>query len=89
MSGITNFSAYIAHLMDENLKKEKIFQKYTPRFELISISNPDVIILKDNHIDKIIEIKIINGITDLDCTFCQSPSCVHIGFCYSLHQLYG
>lgn len=86
--GVYSFSGYMSYLMEKKIKEGKIFQKYKPRFELISIDDNNVVILKDNNIDRIIEVKIIFGVGKLDCLFCQSDSCVHIGFCYSLHQLY-
>jgi len=84
--GITTFSGYITSLIEERMRIEKICTLTPPLIEVISIDKTRVI-LKDNIVNRIIEIEIIWNNT-LYCKFCEKNNCHHIGFAYSIHQIY-
>jgi len=86
MKGITSLSGYVTENLDKFITNHYIEAKHPPRFTNISIDEKIVVFL-DNILGRIIEILNSNGI--LKCTFCNSEKCLHIGFCYSLHKLYG
>ncbi len=83
MIGVTSFTGYITHMMNETLKVKAIFEKYKPRFKLLQVKN-GIIIIFDSCLDRVAEIKIKTQF----CELCQSKKCSHIGFCYSLRQFY-
>ncbi len=83
--GISSFTGYVQYLMKESLRINKIKEENKQFIEKISIELPVRILLKDNRINRIIEITIKNG---LFCEFCKKNNCSHIGFAYSLHEIY-
>ena len=85
MNGINSFSAYITDKIETIMKNHNITEKYSSRFKVITIED-ERIILKDSKIDRIVEISIEKGM--LLCQFCNTEKCSHIGFCYSIHQIY-
>jgi len=85
MKGINSFAAYITDKIETIMKNFNITEKYPPRFKVIAIEKTRIV-LKDSKIDRIIEISIKKG--TLTCQYCTSEKCSHIGFCYSLHQIY-
>lgn len=85
MKGISGFSAFIVHRLNQCIQQTISSCNYQPKIEEVSIYD-DRIILLDNRIDRIAEIKIIDK--KLHCNLCTSDHCSHIGFCYSLHEIY-
>ncbi len=85
MKGINSFAAHITDKMETIMKNFNNTEKYPPRFKVILIEDTRIV-LNDSKIERIIEISIKKGM--LICEFCKSEKCPHIGFCYSLHQIY-
>lgn len=86
MKGVSSFAGYITHLILECMKVDETFTKYQPRYEKIAIEECRII-LRDNKINRIVELK-RKGVL-LHCELCEKDNCVHVGFCYSFHQIYG
>jgi hypothetical protein len=76
LKGITSFSGYLTSMM---------FAKHSPYIEKLSIEG-NVIVLKDNKVNRIVEITLENG--ELQCLLDRKKDCIHIGFVYSLPQVY-
>ena len=85
MKGINSFSGYVTYMLEEMMKKDKIFAEFTPKIEKISVDD-DRIILKDNVKNKIAEVTVQKG--ELFCGLCKEKDCVHIGFVFSLPDVY-
>ena len=86
MKGIFSFSGYITSQINEIIHRDIIYSKYKARFKVISIKS-NFIILKDDKVRRIVEIDRTSN-PPLFCHLCKSNTCSHIGFCYSLSQIY-
>jgi len=85
LKGITDFSGYVTYMIEEMMQKDKAFARYAPKLEKISF-NDDKVILKDNIKNRIAEVVIQRG--ELFCILCDEKDCVHIGFVFSLPDVY-
>lgn len=85
MKGVSSFAGYITHLLEEMVKKTEAIEKYGHYFEKIAVEDGRII-LKDNIIERIIEVK--RG-KELECLHCSRKNCQHVGFCWSFHEIYG
>ena len=85
MKGVNSFSGYVTYMLEEMMQKDKTFAKYAPRIEKISVDD-DRVILKDNIENRIAEVAIQNG--ELFCQLCEEKQCVHVGFVFSLPDVY-
>jgi hypothetical protein len=85
MKGVNSFSGYVTYMLEEMMAKDKTFARYAPKIEKISIDDERVI-LRDNIKNRIAEITIKDG--QLECCLCESKDCVHIGFVFSLPDVY-
>ncbi len=85
MKGVNSFSGYITYMLEENIQKDKTFARYAPKLEKISVDD-DRVILKDNIKNRIAEVTIQRG--ELFCQLCEEKDCVHIGFVFSLPDVY-
>ena len=85
LRGITSFSGYLTSMMEEMIIKYEVFAKHAPFIEKIAIDQNRVI-LKDNKRNRIAEILLKNG--ELQCLLDERADCVHVGFVYSLPELY-
>ena len=85
MKGVNSFSGYVTYMLEELMAKDKTFARFAPKFEKISVDN-DRVILKDNIRNRIAEITIKNG--QLECCLCNEKDCVHVGFVFSLPDVY-
>lgn len=83
--GINDFTEYITHRLEDMMQKDSTFAKYHPKIEKISIDD-DRIILKDNIKNRIAEVRVEKG--ELVCKLCKEKNCVHIGFVFSLPDVY-
>jgi len=86
MKGITSFAGYVTSQINEIIHRDRIYSKYKARFEVISIES-EFIILNDNKLKRIAEINRTSN-PPLFCHLCKSNTCSHIGFCFSLPQIY-
>jgi hypothetical protein len=85
LKGITSFSGYITSTMEEVMAKHETFSKYAPLLEALTIES-DRVILKDNKQNRIIEVMVRNG--ELYCLLDERSDCVHVGFAYSIPEVY-
>jgi len=85
MKGVNSFSGYVTYMLEESMQKDKTFARYAPKIEKISIDE-DRVILKDNIKNKIAEVAVQKG--ELFCQLCDEKDCVHVGFVFSLPDVY-
>ena len=85
LKGVTSFSGYLTSRMEEMMIKDEVFAKHSPLIEKIAVDQNRVI-LKDNKRNRIVEVLMKNG--ELQCLLDERSDCVHIGFVYSLPELY-
>jgi len=85
MKGINSFACYITFMMEDLMQKDETFARYAPKLEKISVDDNRVVV-KDNIKNRIAEVAIQNG--ELYCLFCEEKDCVHVGFVFSLPDVY-
>ena len=85
MKGITSFSGYLTSMMEELMQKYEVFAKYAPTLEKIAIDDNRVVLM-DNRKNRIAEVQIKKG--ELYCMLDEKNDCVHVGFVYSLPEVY-
>ena len=85
MKGINSFAGYITFMMEDLMQKDETFARYAPKLEKISADDNRVVI-KDNIKNRIAEVAVQNG--ELYCMLCEAKDCVHIGFVFSLSEVY-
>ena len=83
--GITSFSGYLTSMMEEIIKRYEANGLHAPFMEKILIDHNSVII-KDNKRNRIVEITFRDN--ELQCLLDNRNDCVHVGFVYSLPELY-
>ncbi len=72
-------------MLEEMMQKDKTFARYAPKLEKISVDG-DRVILKDNIKNRIAEVAIQKG--EFFCQLCEEKDCVHVGFVFSLPDVY-
>ncbi len=85
MKGINSFAGYITFMMEDLMQKDETFARYAPKLEKISADDNRVVI-KDNMKNRIAEVTVQNG--ELYCLLCEEKDCVHVGFVFSLSEVY-
>jgi hypothetical protein len=85
IKGIRSFSGYLTSMMEEMMLKYEAFAKHAPYMEKIDIDQNRVT-LKDNKRNRIVEVLLKDG--ELQCLLDERDDCVHVGFVYSLPELY-
>ncbi|MCY3854618.1 MAG: hypothetical protein OXF28_04395 [Thaumarchaeota archaeon] len=85
MKGINSFAGYITYMLEDIMEKDKESSRYFPKLKKISSDN-DRIILQDNIKNRIIEVIFRNN--EPYCLFCEEKNCFHIGFVFSLPEVY-
>ncbi|MGB8934064.1 MAG: hypothetical protein WCC17_03020 [Candidatus Nitrosopolaris sp.] len=85
LKGITSFSGYLTSMMEEMMIKYEAFAKHAPFIQKIAIDQ-NRIILKDNKCNRIVEVLLKDR--ELQCLLDEKSDCVHVGFVYSLPELY-
>ncbi|CDI06184.1 hypothetical protein [Candidatus Nitrosotenuis uzonensis] len=85
MKGINSFSGYVTYMLEQTMQKDKTFARYAPKIEKITIDE-DRVVLKDNIKNRIAEVTIQRG--ELFCQLCEEKDCVHIGYVFSLPDVY-
>lgn len=86
MKGVTSLSGYVTYIIEEILRVNILMEKFQFRFKKLSVDS-DKIVLLDNYLDRVIELKNIKGIWH--CVFCDRDNCLHVGFCWSFYEIYG
>lgn len=85
MKGINSFSGYVTYMLEQTMLKDKTFARYAPKLEKIAIDD-DRVVLKDNIKNRIAEVAVQKG--ELFCQLCEERDCVHVGFVFSLPDVY-
>ena len=85
MKGVNSFAGYITYMLEDMMLKDKTFARYAPKLEKVSVDG-DRVIIKDNIKNRIAEVTIQRG--ELFCQLCEEKDCVHIGFVFSLPDVY-
>ena len=85
MKGVNSFSGYVTYMLEEMMQKDKTLARYAPKIEKISVDE-DRIILKDNIKNRIAGVAVQKG--ELYCQLCEEKDCVHVGFVFSLPDVY-
>ncbi len=85
LKGITSFSGYLTSMMEEMMIKYEAFAKHAPFIQKITIDQ-DRVILKDNKCNRIVEVLLKDR--ELQCLLDEKSDCVHVGFVYSLPEVY-
>lgn len=85
MKGITSFSGYLTSMMEELMRKHEVFARYAPMIEKVT-TDDNRVVLKDNKKNRIAEVQIKGN--ELYCLLDESGDCVHVGFVYSLPEVY-
>ncbi len=85
MKGVNSFAGYITYMLEDMMQKDKTFARYAPKLEKISVDG-DRVIIKDNIKNRIAEVTIQRG--ELYCQLCEQKNCFHIGFVFSLPDVY-
>lgn len=85
MKGINNFSDYVTYMLKEMMQTDETFTRYAPKIERISVEDNKVI-LKDNIKNKIAKVTIQKR--ELFCQLCKEKDCIHVGFVFSLPDMY-
>jgi len=85
MKGINSFAGYITFMMEDLMEKDETFARFAPKLEKVSADDNRVVI-KDNIKNRIAEVAVQNG--ELYCLLCEEKDCVHIGFVFSLPEIY-
>ncbi len=85
MKGVNSFAGYITYMLEQTMQKDKTFAKYAPKLEKVSIDD-DRVIVKDNIKNRIAEVTVQRG--ELYCQLCEEKNCFHVGFVFSLPDVY-
>jgi hypothetical protein len=85
MKGINSFSGYVTYMLEQTMQKDKTFARYAPKIEKVTVDD-DRVVLKDNIKNRIAEVAIQRG--ELFCQLCEEKDCVHIGYVFSLPDVY-
>ena len=85
MKGVNSFAGYITYMLEDMMLKDKTFARYAPKLEKISVDD-DRVIIKDNIKNRIAEVTRQRG--ELFCQLCEEKDCFHIGFVFSLPDVY-
>jgi hypothetical protein len=85
IKGIRSFSGYLTSMMEEMMLRYETFARHAPYMEKLSIDENRVV-LKDNKRNRIAEVMLKEG--ELQCLLDERADCVHVGFAYSLPEMY-
>jgi hypothetical protein len=85
MKGVNSFAGYITFMMEDLMQKDDTFARYAPKLEKISVDD-DRVVVKDNIKKRIAEVAVQNN--ELYCLLCEEKNCVHVGFVFSLPEIY-
>lgn len=85
IKGIRSFSGYLTSMMEETMLRYETFARHAPYMEKLSIDQNRVIV-RDNKRNRIAEVMLKEG--ELQCLLDEKSDCVHVGFVYSLPELY-
>lgn len=84
MKGVNSFSGYVTSCLEELMRKDEAFAKFTPKIEKILVDEKCVL-LKDISLNRMVEIQFYKN--ELKCMHCKQNNCKHVGFCESLPEV--
>jgi len=84
MKGVNSFSGYVTFCLEEMMRKDETFSKFTPKIEMVSVDDTRVI-LNDLVKVRIVEVKFVQN--TLCCMLCDQEECKHVGFCESMPEV--
>ena len=84
LKGVNSFSGYVTFCLEEMMRKDETFSKFTPKIEKISVDDKRVI-LNDIVKNRIVEVQFIEN--NLCCMLCDQNECKHVGFCESMPEV--
>ncbi len=85
LKGISSFTGYITSILEELMMKEEIFARYAPFIQEFGVQG-DTVILWDNKVNRSVEVVLKDK--ELYCRFDERSDCVHVGYAYSIPQVY-
>ncbi|RNJ75297.1 MAG: hypothetical protein EB828_05380 [Nitrosopumilus sp. D6] len=85
LKGVNSFAGYITYMLEARMEEDRTFAMYAPMIEKVSVDE-DRVILKDNNKKRIAEVTVQRG--ELFCQLCEKKDCIHIGFVFSLPDVY-
>jgi hypothetical protein len=85
IKGIRSFSGYLTSMMEEMMLRYETFARHAPYMEKLSVDQ-NRLVLKDNKRNRIAEVMLKEE--ELQCLLDERADCVHVGFVYSLPELY-
>ena len=80
-----SLSDYVENILWYVLESDDILKKYAPFLEKDKIAD-NTIFIKDNRVNRIAELIVQDG--DLYCLLDERKDCVHIGFAWSIPEVY-
>lgn len=83
--GVKSFSGYVSYMLEEQMLKDETFARHAPMIKKVSVE-ADCVILRDNVQNRIVEVAVRNG--ELYCQICEQKDCVHVGFVFSMPDVY-
>ncbi len=83
--GVKSFSGYVSYMLEEQMLKDETFARHAPMIKKVSVES-DCIILRDNVHNRIVEVSVHNN--ELYCQRCEQKDCVHVGFAFSMPDVY-
>ncbi|MFQ6025438.1 MAG: hypothetical protein ACE5JT_02860 [Nitrosopumilaceae archaeon] len=83
--GVNSFAGYVTYLLEDMMQKDKTFARHAPKLEKVAVDD-DRVVIKDNIKNRIAEVAVQNG--ELYCLLCEEKDCFHIGFVFSLPDVY-
>ncbi len=83
--GVNSFAGYITYMLEDVMQKDRTFARYAPKLEKVAVDD-DRVVIKDNIKNRIAEVVVQNG--ELYCLLCEEKDCFHIGFVFSLPDVY-
>ncbi|MDG7011763.1 MAG: hypothetical protein JRN17_01575 [Nitrososphaerota archaeon] len=86
--GITSFSGYVTSRLEEMMEKDEVFARHAPSLEEFGSDEvTNTVYVKDNRTGRIAGITIDKN-KELHCDVDDRGDCVHVGFAYSLPEVY-
>ena len=84
LKGVNSFAGYVTYCLEDMMRKDETFSKFTPKIEKISVDQ-DCVILRDIPLKRIVEIQFKKN--KLFCMLCDKNDCKHVGFSESLPEV--
>lgn len=84
MKGINSFAGYVTFCLEEMMRKDETFSKFTPKLEKVSVDEKRII-LNDIVKNRIVEVQFVQN--TLCCMMCDQEECKHVGFCESMPEV--